>query len=538
MGKTLLLADDSVTIQKVVGISFASEDIAITTVDNGDDALTKAKELRPDVVLADVVMPGKSGYEVCEAIKADAELRHIPVLLLTGTFEAFDEERSKRVGASGHIAKPFEAQTLVGRVKELLAQTPSEAPAVPEAAPSPEAALSPEVAPSPEASDFSGDENSFDFFDDNAEDGAMPDTALDGATGDPSLDESLSMDSSDAAFAFGDDDLEAPAPTPSPPESTVAILPDEPAPDAALEPAMDPALAALEAAMNAGTAATPDANTPAPSADAGLTVLDPAMMGGAGEPSAAMPAPAAEAPADDGFDFEFESGPSPEPASDPPVVSEDIGHATILDPDLGADFAISSSDLDPTPPPAPEPDPAPPAVPPAAPPPEPEMAALDDVAGELLAAEPLDESPPLEGPGGLVEAPTVEVGESEAIVMAEAAPEDTTGPVGEAPPPLAEPEWTPPAPPAQPVAAAEFAPPSQAPDALAAEPIVEKIAPALRAELHETLEKIAWESFGPLTEKIVQEVIQQLETVAWDVVPKLAETLILEEIRKLKGGVE
>jgi len=524
MGKTLLLADDSVTIQKVVGISFASEDIAITTVDNGDDALTKAKELRPDVLLADVVMPGKSGYEVCEAIKADPDLRHIPVLLLTGTFEAFDEERAKRVGAAGHVAKPFEAQTLVGRVKELLAQIPSEAPAVPEAA------------PSPEASDARTDENSFDFFDDNSEDVAMPDTALDGATGDPSLDESLSMDNSDAAFAFGEDDLAAPAPTPSPPESTVAILPDDPAPDANVIPAMDPALAALEAAMRGGPAETPDANTPAPSADAGLTVLDPAMMGGADEPPVAIPTPAVEATADNGFDFEFESGPSPEPASDIPVAPEDIGHATILDPDLGADFAVSSSDLDSTLPPVPEPDPAPPA----APQPEPEVAALDDVAGELLAAEPLGESQPLQGPGGLVAAPAIEIGEDEAIVMAEASPEDTTGPVGEAPP-LAEPEWTPPAPPDQPVAAvatAEFAPPSQAAAPLEVDPLIEKIAPALRAELHETLEKIAWESFGPLTEKIVQEVIQQLETVAWDVVPKLAEALILEEIRKLKGGVE
>ena len=86
MPRTLLLADDSVTIQKVVGISFASEDVALITVDNGDDAIARARELRPDIVLADVVMPGKSGYEVCEAIKSDPDLQHIPVLLLTGTF--------------------------------------------------------------------------------------------------------------------------------------------------------------------------------------------------------------------------------------------------------------------------------------------------------------------------------------------------------------------------------------------------------------------------------------------------------------------
>ena len=64
MAKTLLLADDSVTIQKVVGISFASEDVTLITVDNGEDAIAKAKENRPDAILADVVMPGKSGIRL------------------------------------------------------------------------------------------------------------------------------------------------------------------------------------------------------------------------------------------------------------------------------------------------------------------------------------------------------------------------------------------------------------------------------------------------------------------------------------------
>src|SRR5678809_1103781 len=105
MPTTLLLADDSVTIQKVVGISFATEDIAITTVDNGRDAVAKARALRPDVILADVVMPGMSGYEVCETVKADPNLRHIPVLLLTGTFEAFDQARATAVGAPGRTPR-------------------------------------------------------------------------------------------------------------------------------------------------------------------------------------------------------------------------------------------------------------------------------------------------------------------------------------------------------------------------------------------------------------------------------------------------
>ena len=166
MPKTLLLADDSVTIQKVVGISFASEDVTLVTVDNGDDALTKAREVGPDLILADVVMPGKNGYEVCEAIKADPALRHIPVLLLTGTFEAFDEERAEAAGAAGHVSKPFEAQTLVARAKELLANPPdpAAAPAAPAAQPTP---AQPAAAAPPDPADAATDpmDDAFDFFD-------------------------------------------------------------------------------------------------------------------------------------------------------------------------------------------------------------------------------------------------------------------------------------------------------------------------------------------------------------------------------------
>jgi CheY-like chemotaxis protein len=120
MSKTLLLADDSITIQKVVAITFANEDYRITSVDNGDDAITKARELKPDIILADVVMPKKNGYEVCEAVKTDPSLKHIPVLLLAGTFEAFDEGRARAASADGHITKPFESQALIDKVRGLV----------------------------------------------------------------------------------------------------------------------------------------------------------------------------------------------------------------------------------------------------------------------------------------------------------------------------------------------------------------------------------------------------------------------------------
>ncbi len=131
MSKKLLLADDSITIQKVIGITFVNEDYQLTVVDNGDAALVKARESRPDLVLADVFMPGKNGYELCAAIKQDPSLAGVPVLLLAGTFEPFDEDKAMAAGADSWIAKPFESQALINRVEELLAksvQAPEPAP--------------------------------------------------------------------------------------------------------------------------------------------------------------------------------------------------------------------------------------------------------------------------------------------------------------------------------------------------------------------------------------------------------------------------
>jgi CheY-like chemotaxis protein len=124
MAKTLLLADDSVTMQKVVGITFANEDIQLVTVDNGDAALDRARQIRPDIVLADIGMPGLSGYELCHAIKSDPALGHVRVILLTGTFDTYDEARAREVGADAHVAKPFEAQALVDQVRALLRSAP------------------------------------------------------------------------------------------------------------------------------------------------------------------------------------------------------------------------------------------------------------------------------------------------------------------------------------------------------------------------------------------------------------------------------
>ena len=75
MPKSLLLADDSTTIRTAVGMVFKKEDFALTTVANGTEALERARDLKPDLILADVDMPGLSGYELCEKVRADATLK-------------------------------------------------------------------------------------------------------------------------------------------------------------------------------------------------------------------------------------------------------------------------------------------------------------------------------------------------------------------------------------------------------------------------------------------------------------------------------
>lgn len=121
MPHKLLLADDSVTIQRVIELTFADEDVQVLAVGDGKQAIARVLSDRPDIVLADVGMPERDGYEVAAFIKGNPELAHIPVLLLTGAFEPIDEARAQAVGCDGVLVKPFEPQMVINRVKDLLA---------------------------------------------------------------------------------------------------------------------------------------------------------------------------------------------------------------------------------------------------------------------------------------------------------------------------------------------------------------------------------------------------------------------------------
>jgi CheY-like chemotaxis protein len=382
MPKTLLLADDSVTIQKVVGISFANEDVVLLTVDNGDDAVLRAREARPDLVLADVMMPGKDGYEVCEILKADPELRHVPVLLLSGTFEPFDEERARRAGADGHVTKPFEAQALVDQVNALLARAPE--PTLGRGAPAGDAT----VALAAEAA-----EEAFDFFEDEMARTAPSPTA-------PAA----------RLLAEADDDAE--------PLELVAAVDAEPASrraaavtDAWLDEPGDAQATVLFADEIEPSAATRRAVEPPPFPGDGFApeALERAVPGGA--PPAPGPAGAAPTGFEESFDFGFEEAAPAEPlaAVAPPAPPPPVEPAAPLfddegeEPDEGPGEAWSppAALAAPAPPPVPTaggPALVPPPVPELSPPPFPEAAlpAPPAAAGAPVAI-------PVSGPGALSE---------------------------------------------------------------------------------------------------------------------------------------
>jgi CheY-like chemotaxis protein len=126
-GRKLLLADDSATIQKVIELTFTDEGVHVVSVNNGNEAIERLDEVSPDIVLADVFMPGMTGYEVCDYIKHCEKLSHIPVMLLVGSFEPFDEEEARRVGADDIVSKPFQSiRKLIDKVSTLLGGRPVE----------------------------------------------------------------------------------------------------------------------------------------------------------------------------------------------------------------------------------------------------------------------------------------------------------------------------------------------------------------------------------------------------------------------------
>lgn len=119
MARKILLADDSVTAQNMGRRILSDAGYEVITVNNGAAALKKISEIKPDLIILDVYMPGYGGLEVCQRIKEASETARIPVLLTVGKMEPFKAEEAKRVRADSYIIKPFEASELLTALAKL-----------------------------------------------------------------------------------------------------------------------------------------------------------------------------------------------------------------------------------------------------------------------------------------------------------------------------------------------------------------------------------------------------------------------------------
>jgi CheY-like chemotaxis protein len=153
----ILVADDNSNIQKMVTLALKDQGIDVVAVGNGEAAVRKISDIKPDLVLADVFMPVRNGYEVCKYVKDDSTLSHIPVILLVGAFDPLDEQEAQRVGADGVLKKPFvPPDPLISMVKSALARAGVQigAPAPPPAPAKSEAEFKPLALQMPPAPAF------------------------------------------------------------------------------------------------------------------------------------------------------------------------------------------------------------------------------------------------------------------------------------------------------------------------------------------------------------------------------------------------
>ena len=127
MSQTLLVADDSLTIQRVIQLALADQDLNVVAVTSGEQAIEQIESNPPALVLADTRMPDRSGYEIAEFLNSRPSHQGIPVVLMTGAFEPLDERRAKAAGCVAVLVKPFEPGKLVRTVQELLGSRPAPA---------------------------------------------------------------------------------------------------------------------------------------------------------------------------------------------------------------------------------------------------------------------------------------------------------------------------------------------------------------------------------------------------------------------------
>jgi len=120
MAKKILLVDDEPHIIMMLENRMKHEGYEVITACDGQEALTKAKKEKPDLIILDLMLPKLDGYKVCRMLKFDEKYKHIPIIMLSARAQEADKKMGETVGADGYVTKPFEPQVLLGKVKELL----------------------------------------------------------------------------------------------------------------------------------------------------------------------------------------------------------------------------------------------------------------------------------------------------------------------------------------------------------------------------------------------------------------------------------
>ena len=123
MKKKILVADDSITIQKIVAMAFENEDAEVEGIGDGKKAFARLAKFKPDIVLADIDMPGYTGFELSKKIKESAKFKSIRVLLLASDFEDFNDEQFQASKADDYISKPFKSDDIIKKVRELFGES-------------------------------------------------------------------------------------------------------------------------------------------------------------------------------------------------------------------------------------------------------------------------------------------------------------------------------------------------------------------------------------------------------------------------------
>src|ERR1700712_4410614 len=117
MKQQILVIDDSIAIHSLVSNLLAEEETQIHSAADGEYGMTLAESIHPDLILLDILMPGIDGYEVCRQLKADDQLKNIPVIFISALNEAFDKVSAFSVGGVNYVTKPFQVEEVLARVQ-------------------------------------------------------------------------------------------------------------------------------------------------------------------------------------------------------------------------------------------------------------------------------------------------------------------------------------------------------------------------------------------------------------------------------------